>query len=641
MSTDWIFESVAQILKSPAWEAEVFGFIDENCLVFSNDDENKFCYSDLHAEFKEVVERHLTSKLAEFGIGEEVFYEACASNRFKSDINKSVYDQMVAMDDFLTFKKLMVRRNMELELEAVRALQSANVKLKPATTREEEEAQFQAALKASEELTPTERMAAEKANLERGGAEEKGSGGGMASAAAGAVMEKQLKDAIEANMTELEIFHKQEEFERLQLEQAIAASLALHEEELHEAKLEAKRMDASEQDDEGGIGGHDAMMMAEDKKPPAREDDSDDDESEDEEDLGEAGDSVLYGGTPAKATSPSFDHHQMGRGERNEGGERRGGTEEEEVIDAAEAKVMEDNVIDAKAVQTPVKTKTAEAADDKVIQEAEPVLEAEVVGALDREDGLKVIKKKKKKKKEKKEKKKKKERKDDDDAEGRLPSIGGGVLGGLKPLAPIKKISELQDEMNARKQQAEEAFRKNHELLEEQRKKQEELQKQAKMTEEDMQKRAEHLKRQRDMIIAKKKAEREKAARAAREDEAEKAEEFRRKIEHFSTGQPKEEQQRMDEGKGGDEEDDEEQRAADERRANMRIALAANMKKNLLKNEYERLNKMQNEQFAELDEKLRRVEDLRKENRLREEELKDAIKHNQELRALNISKAGV
>ena len=103
------------------------------------DDENKFCYSDLHAEFKEVVERHLTSKLAEFGIGEEVFYEACASNRFKSDINKSVYDQMVAMDDFLTFKKLMVRRNMELELEAVRALQSANVKLKPATTREEEE----------------------------------------------------------------------------------------------------------------------------------------------------------------------------------------------------------------------------------------------------------------------------------------------------------------------------------------------------------------------------------------------------------------------------------------------------------------------------------------------------------------------
>jgi hypothetical protein len=476
---------------------------------------------------------------------------------------------------------------------------------------------------------------------ERNGEEEKGSDGGMASAAEGTVMEKQLKEAIQANMTELEIFHKQEEFERLQLEQAIAASLALHEQELHDAKMEAKRMDATGQDDDGGIGGHEAMMIAEDKKPHAREEDSDDDESEDEDDFGEAGDSVLYGGTPAKATSPSFEHY-IGEDGRDEGEAGGRGMEEEGVIDAAEAKVMEDNVIDAKAVPTPVKTKTAEAADDKVIQEAEPVLEAEVVGALDQEGGLKVIKKKKKKKEKK--KKKKKERKDDDDDDdddGRLPSIGGGVLGGLKPLAPIKKISELQEEMNVRKEKAEEAFRRNHQLLEEQRKKQEELQKQAKMTEEDMQKRAEHLKRQRDMIIAKKKAEREKAARAAREDEAGKAEEFRRKIEKFSTGPPDEEQQLADEGKGGEEEDNEEQRAADERRASMRIALAANMKKNLLKNEYERLNKMQNEQFAELDEKLRRVEDLRKENRLREEELKDAIKHNQELRALNIKKAGV
>ena len=31
-------------------------------------------------------------------------------------------------------------------------------------------------------------------------------------------MEEQLKAAIQANMTEMELFHKQEEFERLQLE---------------------------------------------------------------------------------------------------------------------------------------------------------------------------------------------------------------------------------------------------------------------------------------------------------------------------------------------------------------------------------------------------------------------------------------
>jgi len=32
----WIFETVAQIFKSPAWEADVYGFIDEFCIVFDN-----------------------------------------------------------------------------------------------------------------------------------------------------------------------------------------------------------------------------------------------------------------------------------------------------------------------------------------------------------------------------------------------------------------------------------------------------------------------------------------------------------------------------------------------------------------------------------------------------------------------------
>ena len=57
--------------------------------------------------------------------------------------------------------------------------------------------------------------------------------------------------------------------------------------------------------------------------------------------------------------------------------------------------------------------------------------------------------------------------------------------------------------------------------------------------------------------------------------------------------------------------------------------------------EEERLNKMQSDQFAELDEKLRRVEELREENRLKENELKDAIRHNQNLRAMNITKSGI
>lgn len=234
---EWIFESVAQILKSPAWEAEVYGFIDEHCVIFDNDDENKFAYTDLHKEFKGIVERHLNSKLAEFGIGEEVsddnneersdnvslstpltrslrswqtFYEACESNRFKNDINKNVYMQMVAMDDFLTFKKLMVKRNMELEMEAVRALQSSSAPVKAPSNADDEQAQMEAALKASEEMSPKSRAKLQQARDDAASEERKDASDGLAMSADRA-LEDQLKAAMTANLTEMELFHKQEE----------------------------------------------------------------------------------------------------------------------------------------------------------------------------------------------------------------------------------------------------------------------------------------------------------------------------------------------------------------------------------------------------------------------------------------------
>ena len=377
-------------------------------------------------------------------------------------------------------------------------------------------------------------------------------------------------------------------------------------------------------------------------------------ESEDEGNV----DEVLYGGTPAKATSPSFDN--AARTESNDSA-----ASDLRVIDAADAKVIEDNVIDAKVesftMQTPVKVKPKEQGggiqvDSKSIESAEPVIEAEVLLG----DEPKVVKKKSKSKKKSKDGKERRRKSKDSGSESKgqlsdLPSelggkgaIGGGVLGGLKPLAPIplKPIAALQEEMKNRKMQAEEAFRKNREMLYEQKRKQEELQKQARLTEDDMIRRAAHLKKQRDLIVAKKKAEREAAARDARDAEAEKAEEFKRKIANFSTGPAiaKEKGSSSNDNAGQDaarREEAKDKDDADERRANMRIALAANMKRNMLMAEEERLNKIQSDQFAELDEKLRKVEELREENRQREDELRAAIRHNQNIRAINIQRHSV
>jgi hypothetical protein len=46
---------VLQFLGSDRFDAEVMDFVDENCHVFENDEENKFIYTDIYQEFLDHV----------------------------------------------------------------------------------------------------------------------------------------------------------------------------------------------------------------------------------------------------------------------------------------------------------------------------------------------------------------------------------------------------------------------------------------------------------------------------------------------------------------------------------------------------------------------------------------------------------
>ena len=61
----------------------------------------------------------ISSNLQELDISSDVFYEACASSRNSRDINRAVFEKLIAMEDFNVFKKIMVKRNTELQLEAM------------------------------------------------------------------------------------------------------------------------------------------------------------------------------------------------------------------------------------------------------------------------------------------------------------------------------------------------------------------------------------------------------------------------------------------------------------------------------------------------------------------------------------------
>jgi hypothetical protein len=63
------------------------------------------------------VENLMTSSLGDLDVSNEIFYEALAQGRHARDINRSVFERLLAMEDFEHFKKIMVRRNLELQLE--------------------------------------------------------------------------------------------------------------------------------------------------------------------------------------------------------------------------------------------------------------------------------------------------------------------------------------------------------------------------------------------------------------------------------------------------------------------------------------------------------------------------------------------
>ena len=118
---DWIFDFVCQFLESDRFDASVMDFVDEKCYTFENEEENKFEYTDIHGEFKDHIEALISSNLGELGITSEMFFDSCEKGRNNRDINKQVFQRMIAMEDFQTFKKLMTKRNMELQLEAIRS----------------------------------------------------------------------------------------------------------------------------------------------------------------------------------------------------------------------------------------------------------------------------------------------------------------------------------------------------------------------------------------------------------------------------------------------------------------------------------------------------------------------------------------
>lgn len=101
--------------------------MDEHCILFDSEDENKLIYTEIHMvntrqKFKDMIDRMLDNLCREITITPELFAQAY-DRGLRTPTHKRIFEQIMACDNFLSFKKLMLKRNRELEEESLKMLQ--------------------------------------------------------------------------------------------------------------------------------------------------------------------------------------------------------------------------------------------------------------------------------------------------------------------------------------------------------------------------------------------------------------------------------------------------------------------------------------------------------------------------------------
>ncbi|XP_058241219.1 cilia- and flagella-associated protein 36 [Hemibagrus wyckioides] len=124
--SEWVVESIAGFLGSPEWLIPLTDFIENKCSVFDDEEENKLSYTEIHQQYKQLVEKLLENYMQEVGISEQQFLDACSSPFAKSKALQALFQPVLATNDFQMFRSLMVQKNVELQLQALRVIKERN-----------------------------------------------------------------------------------------------------------------------------------------------------------------------------------------------------------------------------------------------------------------------------------------------------------------------------------------------------------------------------------------------------------------------------------------------------------------------------------------------------------------------------------
>jgi hypothetical protein len=130
MAEEWVFEYVLEVFETPAWNGPIVEFVDAHAHMFRDLDENLLVYTTIHKQFADLIEAQLTKRLEEVGLSVEEFVAVLekaavsAPSASSGSTARVVLEQLLAVEDFAVFKRMMVKRRLEVEQETLRSIVS-------------------------------------------------------------------------------------------------------------------------------------------------------------------------------------------------------------------------------------------------------------------------------------------------------------------------------------------------------------------------------------------------------------------------------------------------------------------------------------------------------------------------------------
>ena len=121
----WIFDSLVDFLCGPLWNIPVMNFIEEKSMLFEPDGDNARTYQKIYNTYKNLVDVMLTNYMEDLCITPLQFEKACnkSADKMKFKFSQLQFEQLWAADDFDMFVRMMIRTNIQLQLQALELIQ--------------------------------------------------------------------------------------------------------------------------------------------------------------------------------------------------------------------------------------------------------------------------------------------------------------------------------------------------------------------------------------------------------------------------------------------------------------------------------------------------------------------------------------